>query len=480
MHITLVILLLICSVAIARPLWGLAILLITDCSIFNLHRYATIQLPVGYAGTSDIFIVCLLIGAYLHARRKARQHNPILSNSMRATMFSPLRVLCWAILPYLIWFTACSLRGIILEMGNSSLNSLLRHAVASVLPWSIVPCVWLMRDQAKEIVKIVIVVASLTAIVHIAIQILDYRSAMHAAYWASASGITDEYQEYILTESAFVRGLPQGIILMLYCQIFCLLAYLTSKELPKKNLIFLLLSLLQIAAIGITFTRSLMTEILAGSALAVFFASKLSDSAAMIRKRTLGAIAAATFCLLIVASTKPQILDFWGERLVQLGDDFNIFSLDVIRGMDNIASLKAIGDQPILGWGTFYYPDTYSYREMASTDIHPLLELGLIGGIPCMLFFICMLWAILYKFWINSRRDTNLYRQMLPYLTILAATLLVINTIGSGSTISGSRLVAMALFIGLTAAEFENGRRRGHNAQNVSAFHPKKMMAGNK
>ena len=456
MNINVLVLSLICSIALVRPLWGLTILLITECAIFELGRYAIVQLPLGYAGTSDVFIVFLVIGTYLHAKRVGH-FNPAINSYQSPPTSSTSQVLRSAILPYLIWFVICIVIGIIWRTGEHPLTQHIRHTIISILPWSIAVCVWFMRDRAKEIMKMVIIVASGTAMIHIAIQLLDLRSVMYAAYWTSTSGI-DEYQEYIINESDFVRGLPRGIMLMLYCQIFCFSEYLISKDSLRKNPVFLLLSLLQAMAIGITFTRSLMAEAIAGCGVAVVLASKLADMRNIIQKKVFVAFFMGIFCLAIAIAAKPQMFDFWAERIGQLEDDLWIFSTETVRGMDNVASLKAISDKPLLGWGMFQYPDAYSYREMAPTDIHPLLEMGLVGGIPCILLFIYLQWTIISKFWVNSRNDVNLHRQMLPYLTVIITTLLVINTVGAGGTDSGSGLIAMAMFIGLTAAAFENAR----------------------
>ncbi|MDO8304052.1 MAG: hypothetical protein Q7T18_12515 [Sedimentisphaerales bacterium] len=450
MNINALVLSLTCSIALVRPLWGLAILLISECTLFGLGSYATVQLPIGYAGISDVFVICLLIGAYSHARKKGR-------SSLQNHKMETCVTLRSAILPYLIWFAACCLIGIIWGTGGYPITLLIRHTIAAVLPWSLVVFVWFMRDQVKKMIKMAIIVASGTALVHIAIQLFDMRSWMYAAYWASASGI-DEYQEYLINEGDFVRGLPRGIILMLYCQIFCFSAYLTSKDSLRKNPVFLLLSLLQVIAIGITFTRSLMAEAIAGCGLAVVLASKVGDMRKLVQKKMFGAFFVGVFCLVIIMAAKPQIFDYWGERVQNLQDDLWIFSTETVRGIDNVASLKAISDKPLFGWGMFVYPDAYSFRETHPTDIHPLLEIGLVGGIPCIMLFVYLQWTVASRFFINSRNDMNLRGLMLPYFTVIITTLLVINTIGAGGTISGPGLIAMALFIGFMAAEFENAK----------------------
>ena len=445
----------ICFIAVVRPLWGLAILLISECSIFYLGQFATVKLPLGYCGPSDVFIVYLFIGSFFRSIRRHPQSKYIM-NGLGGSLS---RLLLSAILPYLIWLAIFSLLGAISGFWKQSFTVQVRQTISFILPWSVIAIVWFMRDRAKEILKMVIFVASVTALVHLAIQLLDYRPIMYAAYWRSAVGI-GEYQQYILDREVFTRGLPQGIMLMLFCLIYCFSRYIIGSGGRQNIRLFLLLYFLQFMAIGITFTRSLMFTIIAGCVLAVAIAARMSILSNMAKKRIAALIVlSVTFCI-VLAAVSPNIIEFWVERINLLSDDRTIYTENTIRGMDNLAAISAISDRPFWGWGEFAYPDAYSLRATGSTDIHPLLQLGLVGGIPCILLFIRLLWVLLRKFWIYSRSSMDLRKVLLPYLTLIATALLVINTIGAGGTTSGSSLISFALFIGLMVAEVANSARK--------------------
>ena len=358
-----------------------------------------------------------------------------------------------AILPYLIWLAMFSLLGSLSNASAQSFTVHVRQTISFILPWSVIAIVWFMRNRAKEILKIVIFVTTATALVHLAIQLLDYRSVMFAAYWKSAEGI-GEYQQYILDKEVFARGLPQGIMLMLFCLIYYFSRYTIGGGRQQSQRL-LLLYFLQFMAIGITFTRSLMFAIIAGCILVVAFAVRMSLLNNTARKRIPALIVLCVAFVIVLAAVKPNIIEFWVERINLLSNDRKIYTEGTVRGMDNLAAMKAIVDRPFLGWGEFTYPDAYSFRATRSTDIHPLLQLVLVGGIPCILLFIRLQWVLLRKFWIY-RRSMALRKVSLPYLTIIATALLVINTIGAGGTTSGPSLIAYALFIGLMVAEVAN------------------------
>ncbi len=360
-----------------------------------------------------------------------------------------------AILPYLIWLAIFGLLGAISGFGTQPFTVQVRQTILFILPWSVIAVVWFMRDRAKEILKMVIFVASATALVHLAIQLFDYRAVMYDAYWRSAEGI-GEYQQYILYNKVFVRALPKGIMLMLFCLIYCFSRYIIGGAGRQNSRLFLLLYFLQFMAIGITFTRSLMFSIIAGCALAVVFAARTSILNNMAMKKAFVLIVLPVVFVIALTAAKSNIIEFWFERVGQFSYDQLIFSPYTIRGMDNLAAISAISDRPFWGWGEFTYPYAYSLRATGSTDIHPLLQLGLVGGIPCILLFIRLQWVLLRKFWIYTRSSIDLLNVSLPYLTIITTALFVINTIGAGGTTSGPSLIAFALVIGLMVAEVEN------------------------
>jgi len=89
----------------------------------------------------------------------------------------------------------------------------------------------------------------------------------------------------------------------------------------------------------------------------------------------------------------------------------------------------------------------------AATDIHPLLQAGLVGGFPAILLVLWLEWCLFWGMWRLTRANMSLRKRLLPYLAVLAVTGLVVNTIGAGGTLAGTGLIAMAAFVGLMAAE---------------------------
>ncbi len=71
---SIIVLVLCCVIALVRPVWGIAILLIFKCSLFRLDRYVTVPLGIGYAGPGDVLIFGILIGGrwYCHRRQRRR------------------------------------------------------------------------------------------------------------------------------------------------------------------------------------------------------------------------------------------------------------------------------------------------------------------------------------------------------------------------------------------------------------------------
>lgn len=459
MVIKLIILVFCCAVAFARPTWGVAILLILTSSLFHLHQHATVPLPVGYIGPTEAILFTLLLRIFWDRRQRGPQQFPNDKSSIRERFAK--KVLISAILPYVIWQTVCCARGILIWQGTEYFRFAIRFLISGVFTWSLVVIVWTMRHQAKDILRTALVVAFVTALVHIAIQFFDYRPIMESAYWMyneEYDFVAQNRDRWVGMED-FVRSLPQGIILMLFSLIYAFSYLLTKWKHNSYGIYMLFLFIVQVMAIAITFTRSLAVEVILGCLLAASFALtlRLVPTPVIISRTALGLIGVL---LVLVGYTvvKPGFSDLWEERIKAFGFvDYKIFSEEnEARGRDNIASLNAIADHPFFGCGTSRHPDKYSLRQVPPTDIHPLLKVGLIGGILGILLAIRLQWVVFQRFWRASINDKQRQRQLLCYFSIIATTALVINVCGAGGTLSGYSLITMALFVGLMAAEFAN------------------------
>ncbi len=459
MEIKLIILGSVCAIAFARPIWGIAILLILTSSLFHLHQYATVPLPVGYVGPAEAILFSILLRIFWDRRQRGLQQFRNDESSTRGRFAK--KVLISAILPYVIWQTICCARGILIWQGTEHFRFAIRFLISGVFTWSLVAIVWTMRHQAKDILRIALVVAFVTALVHIAIQLFDYRPIMEAAYWR----LSEEYdfvaqsRERWLVKEDFVRGLPQGITLILYVLLYSFCNLLIWKAKNKSRTFMLMVFTTSLLAIAITFTRSLAAQAIAGCLAAVSFALilRLVRTQVIISRMALGVVG-VLLVLAGYAAVKPGFSNFWKERIQSFDSaDHKIFSEEnKARGLDNISALNAIKDSPFFGCGTSRYPERYSFRDVPPTDIHPLLQVGLIGGILGMILIVRLQWVIFWRFWRASINDKEHQRQLIGYFSIIATTALVINLCGAGGTLSGNSLITMALFVGLMAAEFTN------------------------
>lgn len=461
MGIKLIILCCCCTVAFIRPIWGVAILLILTSSLFHLYQYATINLPIGYVGATEAILFTLLLHIFWN-RRQYRLLPSLNSKSSPRERFAK-KVLISAILPYVIWQTICCIRGILIWYGTEHFRFVMRFMVSGIFTWSFVAIIWTLRHQAKSILKIAFVVAFVTALIHIGIQFFNYRSIMMSAYWLPKEGeysFMNQYYEMWIETSDFVRGFPRGMFLMLCCLIFSFSCFMVIQRRSKYSFYMMLMFTTLVVAIAITFTRSLLAQIFVGCFAVLFFAFilKLLPQRIIITRAAVGGVA----MLLILGGymvAKPGFADYWKQRIQAFNsEDSKIFSRkNEDRGFDNIASIKAIADHPIFGCGTLRYPNKYSLSHDIAADIHPTLEIGLIGGIPAIVLIIRLQWILFWYFWKTVRRESVCrQRQLLGYFAILATIGLVTNLCGAGGTLREYRLVTLTLFIGLMAAEYAN------------------------
>ena len=103
-----------------------------------------------------------------------------------------------------------------------------------------------------------------TACVHIGLQVADYRPAMKAAYfWIPANSEQNfTWMQQWINDNAFVRGLPQGILLILFFTLFKLSDFVVSRG--KVAYHSLGAAIVLFSAIIITVTRSYMLILAVG------------------------------------------------------------------------------------------------------------------------------------------------------------------------------------------------------------------------
>lgn len=467
----LVVLLVCCAIAVWRPIWGLAILLAMTSSLFHLHQYAYVPVGMGYLGIADAYLPFLLLGAWLERRRYLRAKAAAAAagapeareDAIAAAVFSR-RTLISAIAPLLVWQLICSAIGIPYWWGSPMQGYALRLLLIAVLPWILVATVYLLRHEHRRVLRVVVGVAVVTALVHLALQLLDLRALMEPAYWfyvEETEYLRDQRLDWVY-ERDFVRGSPQGILLITYVAIFWFARFLGS---PRARPALLAGSAVLMLAVLITLTRALLVQLVVGCGLAALlwlWVSLHQSSAAFLQRahRLAGAGILVVLALLVMAIVRPGFFEAWGERLASLAVEKNFLSeeSDTIRGEDNAASLRAIADSPLVGWGIARYPQRYAPRgDLPPDNIQPLLMLALSGGVLNVVLALRLLLLILYRFARQAFSRLDLFGQLIPFFVLIVA-MLVLNITGGGGTINGTfqgvTLTVSAILIGLMAARY--------------------------
>ena len=445
-----------CGIAIFKPAWGLLSLIALEASIFNLGRFFTVSLPIGYAGPSDVLVLAIWWGGS-RQRRLAQRARGGETSAHAATPAWVVNTL----LPYVGWLSLCFLHGAVRTLGTPEWNLVVRASLAFILPWLLVPSVAALRRDRELILYGVSAVALFTSLAHLVIQAADIRSVMATAYWSYTGG-TDAYAEYVLQTSDIVRGLPQGHMLMVFVAILAFAKAATAQRWTREGLWWSFVFLAQVAALAVTFSRSLMAGAVAGSIVGL---GLLWTEGSKVRRFGVAAfigLAIITASVWTAGDASSNASDLWSKRIGLAADDARILSADTIRGQDNLASLAAIADRPFFGWGSANYPSQYSLRAVDPTDIHPLLQLGIIAGLPGIGLALLMQWRLS----VRALREAAQLRvprdRTVPFVAVLITSLTVINLIGAGGTFSSRALIAYATLLGLLCAELE-----GHGARRV-------------
>ena len=449
-----------CLVGLCSPVYGIGLLLILEASIFNLgYHFATVPLPIGYAGPMDLLLMAILIGAVCNTTKRHNSVAPAGSQGKYGGIASAhsnnsRRSLCSAIVPYVVWLGACGLMAMASGDDIAGSRLAIRSAASYILPWVLAVAVWRMRHRSWTIVKMLIAISVGTAIIHLVIQLLDLRSVMMYAYYAGFGSDPSVlvYRKQLIAQAEVVRGLPQGTQLMLYTGVFCFAVFLATAS--RRRRLFLACFVLLLSAFAVTLTRSLVALSLAGCFCAMGIQMLLGIKSSRIDGRITAAVLSVGILGMLLNATPYGRL--WTERLHDFRKDRQIFSDKTNRGADNLAAIEAIKEQPVRGYGMGLYPDRFSKSPTAKgNDTHPMLAVGLFGGVAAILLALRLHLVLLSRTWLLCRIDKGLARRMLPYLSVFASSILV-NAAGAGGSLHGRGLIPVAIYAGLMAAEISD------------------------
>jgi hypothetical protein len=437
-----------CSVAFFRPVWGFGIIFLVTSTLFHLDQYLTVPLPVGYIQPTEALLASMIAAAWL------KGPGVLPPRSLGGALVPQVRRLSvgavWlAIGPYCLWQTLCILLGLTHWVGTEHLRFGLRFLLAGVLPWfSLYLLARLSVADGHKVFKTAYYLTLLTAGVHLAIQLTNFRPVMNAAYfWVPENGELDfsGIQQWLDNET-FFRGLPQGIPLILFFTLLTVSAYVFARD--RRRIRNLTVAVVLFSALFITLTRSLMAVLAAGIIVFVVFASLTGRVNIGGIVRIAGVVSLFVGAALIYDAVRPGFLGFWSQRIEKLsGADSEIFSEDnKARGRDNLAAMSAIGDNPLFGLGTGRYPREYSLRASVPTDTHPMLTIGLVGGIPAMLLILWLQVRLFLPCLKDAFRHPVAASELVPFVSIMIMNTFALNLVGGGGTLSGTPILTVAIF----------------------------------
>jgi hypothetical protein len=436
-----------CLVAFARPVWGFGITLLVTSTLFHLHQYLTVPLPVGFIEPTEALLASMLASAWLKRSGVPPTRNRV-SVALPNGNGLPIGRACAIIGPYCFWQTLCIVVGLT-HLAGTYLRFEVRSFLSEVLPWvSLYILATLSAEDGHKVFTAAYYLTLLTAFVHLALQLTDWRPAMNAAYWFTPAN--SEYElsgvQQQIEHEAFFRGLPQGLNLILFFTLLKLAEYVFVQG--RSRVYSVGIAALLFAALFITVTRSVMIVLATGIAILVGLALLT------LRVKTGHAIRiGSALCLFVVVSVaydavRPGFFGFWAERIEQFsGADSAIFSAEnQARGLDNLAAMHAIRDYPVFGVGMGIIPEEYSLRDGPPTDTHPMLEIGLTGGLPSMVLILLLQTRLLLPALKSAFSHPFAARELVPFLSVLIMSAFALNMAGGGGTLQASPILFVTIF----------------------------------
>jgi hypothetical protein len=438
-----------CAMAFARPVWGFGIILLLTSTLFHLDRYLTVPLPLGFIEPLEALLTSMLVALWLRNDKPSSLRFPCRTLAQDSRM-SSIRYACSAIGPYCWWQILCILVGLGYTIqSESTLRFGLRFLLSGVYPWlGLYILARLSIDDGQKVFKTAYHLALLTACIHILIQLTDSRSVMNAAYfWVPENSEYDlSWMQKWVEQETFVRGLPQGIALILFFALLKMAEYVFASG--HRRLADLTAAAVLFSALFITVTRSLIIVLAAGVIILLSLAF-LTLRMNMVRAaRTVGVFVFLAGAAMLYDVARPGFLDYWSQRINKLsGADSQILSEEnMARGVDNIAAIRAIGDHPVFGLGTSRAPSEYSLRNGPPTDTHPMLTIGIVGGIPAMLLIVLTQVRLFLPSLSDVLHGRFAGNELLPFVSIMLMSTFALNLSGGGGTIYGAQILYVVIF----------------------------------
>jgi hypothetical protein len=439
------------AISFCSPCVGIICLLVLHNSLFNLDRFATLSFATGYLTPMDVMIPALVLGVFSQSLVKRNDKHVVHNDGrlIRATFLS-------AVAPFCVWQCVGLGGGLLWNIWSMSVFTKLavRYLLSGVLLWVLVWVILQLGAKQRILLAAVIVVANVTAVLHIWIVLFDHRSLVPAAYWNLSeenSFLMPSYQ-WNLRMSDLFRAHPTGIWLMLYSAVFSFAEILNARRLTWRIFWMGLTLAIQTIALASTGTRSLAASMIAGVLAAIFLSAWGLRGARLVF--CLGVLVIVGWGSWIAASQFPALLGTWKSRMQRIDSDSQVFSPETDRGLDNLAALAAITDRPLLGVGAPRYPGEYSFRLVPPTDIHPLLAVGLVSGIPGMLLALRLHWVVITRMRAWYRRSIRLAENLVPYVCVIVVSLFGL-VLGGFATFDGPALLSIVVFFGLLGARAE-------------------------
>lgn len=415
-----------CIVSLLRPFWGLISFLVLSFSLFQLGQFFIVIFPVGHLGLSDVGVLCIFLGAYAHRK-----------SYLTVNEKKVLKIIFHAVIPLIIWMFFC----ILLGGFTFGIKTIARMTFSYIIPFTIIFSIWFMRNKFKKILLAIFIISTITAFIHIVINMFDLRLISYYAY----NGFLSEKDSGI-SGINYIRYFPQSTDLIRMSFVFFFSYLLIKKMTFKKTIIIGLLTSLLFISIFITLTRNLIAGFFLISILSIIFSYKLKY--AVVRRTRNISILVLLFLIIMSANSTFQktVINKWEKRMYSFGISMQIYKNITARGRNNIESFNYILKSPIWGYGIHSISTTWVRDKMVG-DIHPIIKMGLIAGITGIILILRLYISLFLKLLNKCKRNVENRGDLFPYLMIILYIII------SGFINSSYTDFANIIFLGLMSAQ---------------------------